>query len=102
MTDTVTPTDEDVADIGDMFDQLVGAAPTDADGSPKPVIAGTMALYPDGDGGLVLVADIQPGGMLPPGIHRRRLPAVMLRSLGMLGGGGFLGRMMNRRSRGRR
>jgi hypothetical protein len=79
--------DHDV-DLPSVFSELVSQQILDESGNPQPVIAGTMALYPDGRGGLVIVADVADGGIMPAGVHRARLPAGMVRALGVLASGG--------------
>lgn len=55
-----------------------------------PAIAGTFALYPMENGGLVFVADVKEGPMA--GTHRHIMPPAMIRAVAAFGqGGGKLG-----------
>lgn len=61
---------------------------------PAPMLAGTFAVYADGSGGMVLVADtVQPDGT-PGVVHRKHIPAALVRLLN--GGGGPAGAMLRR------
>lgn len=53
---------------------------------PAPLAAGTFALYPTGDGGLVLVTDVEGRG-----VERRAVPGALLRMMGA----GKMGRLMS-------
>ncbi len=53
---------------------------------PEPVIAGTFALYEDGEGGFVLVTQTERHG-----IDRKHIPKALVK---MATGGGILGRRL--------
>jgi hypothetical protein len=58
-------------------------------GQQRPVAAGTFALYPMPDGGLMFVVDVAEGPM--KGIQRRRMPPAMIRAAALLAGGDRIG-----------
>ncbi len=78
-------TTPDTTDIGTFIDGLADAA-TAAAGTPEPAIAGTFAMYPMDNGGLVLVADVKEGPMA--GVHRHIMPPAMIRAVTAFAQGG--------------
>lgn len=85
MTDTPCPLiadteAEDTQLVTDPTTQLLPAG-------PAPVAAGTFAIYEDGHGGYVLVADMPAHG----GITRRHIPAAIVK---MATGSGILARRL--------
>lgn len=65
--------------------ELVGTDVEQLPAGPAPVAAGTFAIYEDGQGGYVLVADMPAHG----GITRRHIPAAIVK---MATGGGLIAR----------
>jgi hypothetical protein len=53
---------------------------------PEPMLAGTFALYEDGQGGFVLVTDTEDHGE-----QRKHIPAALVK---MATGGGLIGRKL--------
>lgn len=56
---------------------------------PQPLLAGTFAIYPTPEGGIVLVTDVEGRG-----IERRSIPAGVVKMLN--GGGGPVGGMLRK------
>jgi hypothetical protein len=56
---------------------------------PAPMLAGTFAIYEDGNGGFVLVTDTTPDGTDP---QRKHIPAALVK---MATGGGLIGRKLS-------
>jgi hypothetical protein len=86
------------ADIVEFVNGLAAMAEANRD-QPEPIAAGTFALYPMPDGGMMFVTDVQGGVM--QGIKHHRIPPPMIRAAAALAGGGSridaLKAMMTRR-----
>lgn len=99
---TTPDQDQAPADLGSLIDQMTSlATATDDAGAPVPIAAGTFAVYPMADGGLMFVTDCAEG--LLAGTHRNRLPPAMIRAATALAsGGGKLGALKALAGGGRR
>lgn len=94
MTTPTTPVDEALSQTPDeiSFPDLLSmiramAAANEASGdAPRPAVAGTFALYPMADGGLMFVTDVADGPLA--GIKHNRISPALIRAAGALGGGG--------------
>ena len=91
--------DEDQAVDLASFIEALTTHPIPTDGPPTPAVAGTFALYPGQQGGVVIVMDVTEG---PDGLkgkaHRAPISRGMIRMLtGLAGGGSKLGGMLGRR-----
>jgi hypothetical protein len=73
-----------VGDFMHVIQMLAGE--TTPEGDPRPVAAGTFALYPMPDGGLMFVTDV-PEGVLAGTKHTKISPA-LIRAAATLAGGG--------------
>lgn len=62
------------------------AAANEADGVNRPAVAGTFALYPMTDGGLMFVTDVAEGPLA--GVKHSRISPALIRAAGALGSGG--------------
>jgi hypothetical protein len=84
------------ADLPPVLEEIPtdGIVVTAGDQPPAPVLAGTFAVYSDGAGGMVLVADTVNTDGTPGVVHRKHIPAALVRLLN--GGGGAAGAMLRR------
>lgn len=100
---TVEPDDaQPQVELADMVERLrQAAANRDADAPPTPLFAGTFAMYPTPEGGMVLVVDAVEGPS-GPGEYRLHARPGMVRALAaFMGGGGKLGGLLRRLGAGR-
>jgi hypothetical protein len=79
--------DDDLAivDVGEMIATMAELARAQGD-SPEPLAAGTFALYPMVDGGMMFVTDVREGVMA--GVKRQRIPPGLMRAMSVLMSGG--------------
>ena len=88
MTDNIPavidPEDLDAADVVALVDELAAMA-RDQD-EPAPIAAGTFALYPMRDGGMMFVTAVDTGPMA--GIKHSRIPPGLIRAMAVIASGG--------------
>jgi hypothetical protein len=86
MTITPAPDDVDVqtGDLMDMIEHLKTMA--EQSEQPHPIAAGTFALYPMGDGGMMFVTSVAEGMLA--GLKHTRIPPGLIRAVSVLAGGG--------------
>ena len=82
-TDDNAPLSPD-SPLGAALDRLA-TEPAPDPNAPQPMYAGTFAIYSDGNGGFVLVADVNGE------THRRHIPATVVRMIN--GGGGVMSQL---------
>lgn len=90
MTSEIVPAEMNLdgmseSDVGELLDQLAQLARDQAD-EPVPIAAGTFALYPMADGGMMFVTSVDHGPLA--GIKHSRIPPGLMRAMSVLAGGG--------------
>lgn len=100
VTDTPAPdVDSSPVDIGSLLNEFSRVA-RESD-SPVLLAAGTFAIYPMPDGGMMLVMKVDEGPMAADEPHRARVPAALLRAMGALAGGSKTGALKALMGRGK-